>query len=102
MQLHLGISNLGEMQAPSIEFPSCPIRVGEGIIAIATFEARETRCFPIAYPPKERAKGFVQAVEHILKDMRGNLLIFRPFLFDLDKIAFLSKERHRPHFETSH
>src|SRR6266568_6125275 len=38
-------------------------------------------------------------MQDILQDVRGYLLIFRPFLFDVDEVMFLSKEGHGLHLE---
>src|SRR6266700_38993 len=38
-------------------------------------------------------------MQDILQDVRGYLLIFRPLLFDVDEVTFLSKEGHGLHLE---
>src|SRR2546422_4117401 len=83
MKLHFRPSDFAEMQDHSIKLPACSIRRGERIIAVTPLEARITRCLPMANTAEESAKGFVQALQDILKDRRSHLLIFRPFLFDV-------------------
>src|SRR5947208_552120 len=66
MKFDLGFPDLRKVKGLPIKLPARSIRVSEGIIAVTSLESGIARCLTIAYPPEECAKGFIQAVEHIL------------------------------------
>src|SRR5258708_31932567 len=51
--------------------------------------------FAMLDAPKEVVIGPFETQDHILQDMRGNVLILRPLLFDLDQFPFLLVIAHR-------
>src|SRR5258708_32168714 len=45
--------------------------------------------FAVLYAPKEVVIGPFEAHDHILEDMRSNVLVLWPLLFDVSQFAFL-------------
>src|SRR6266567_1227221 len=90
MESDLDASYLGEMEVRSIELPASSIRIGEGVIAVAPLKTGIARFLPTSLASQECLKGSVQPPEHILQDMRSNVLVFlSDFVFDFWKIVLL-------------
>jgi hypothetical protein len=74
----------------TLHFPASPIGVGETVVAVAPLESGIARCFALFNPPKERLKCSIQTPQHVLQDMRGNVLVLGPDLgFDLWQVILL-------------
>ena len=73
-----------------IQFPACPIGVGEGGIPVASLKSWVSWLFAILHSLEEPFVGFFQAEQHILEDMGGNVEVLWPdHFFDFHQIALL-------------
>ena len=68
-----------------IKFPTSLLK-GKGVISVFTLEAGEARLISILNSAKETLISFVQSLNHILKNLRANLLIFRKFSFQFKEL----------------
>ncbi len=81
MWFDLDVSNLGEPEPPAADFIA-PLRVGEAIIAVATFEPGVARGLAILHPTKKSVKGFVETLEDILLHLAMYILVLFSQMFD--------------------
>src|SRR6266568_5013853 len=62
VQLDLDVPDLGEVQTFAMQdFKPC-LRIGDGVVAVATFEARVSWLFAVHHATKERGKGFIASL----------------------------------------
>ncbi len=90
MQMQFDGADFGEMQIDPdhpffvrrallrSEFPACPVRVGETIVAGSALKAGIARFLSVLHPTKEGSERFLQAQEDVLQDVGSDLLIFWP------------------------
>lgn len=76
--------------------PPASLFEGEAVIPVSAFKSREA-CLPIAvfHSAKETRIGFVQPFQHLLKDLRSYLSVFREASFQLRKLLNLVKSGDR-------
>ena len=81
MHLDLDVTDLGKLESVLNDLVAA-LGIGEGVIAIATFEAGIAWGFTIADTTEEGIKGFVESFEHILLYLAVDVLVLFPKLLD--------------------
>src|SRR5215469_12651242 len=83
-------SDLGEYQLVVIDGgSSAELLVGETRGAVGALQARIPWLFAILHPAEEPLEGAVQAGQHVLQDLRVDVLVLGPHRFDAGKIGAL-------------
>src|SRR6266481_5686365 len=71
------------------------LRIGDTIVAIASFEPREASFLPTLHTSKERLVGFVQTAQRILQYLTEYASHVCPNRFDLGQLVDLVKYSNR-------
>jgi hypothetical protein len=75
MQLHLYLTYPRQVQAIPVQLPSSHVRIGKRVVAATPLETRVARLLAVPEASEEGGEGFIQAAQHILQDMGGQLLV---------------------------
>jgi hypothetical protein len=89
--------NLGEAEDTTIQHRAAMLahlRIGEAVVAVPALEAGITGRLAHLDAAEERLKGLVQAVQHILQDLRVEVAVFGPHLLDARQLRRLHGEAH--------
>ena len=70
------------------------LRRGEAVIALCALETRIAGVLTCLHAAAAGGKRFVQAVQHLLQDLRVEVALFGPYLFDGRQLCRLHGEGH--------
>ncbi len=103
-RLYVSVNRARQPELESADIPNSEIFTfksptrffeGETIIAVPPLEAGKTWLVTILDPTKEASIGFIQPLNHLLKNLRANLLIFGEGYLQFGKLLNLTKAGYR-------